>query len=190
MERRERASVLSRMAKTEEMARGIVRGVLEKVDTIHMLRSIILDEVDMLDGSMVAKDSMETVLGVTWNLIRAGVIWNEIYAEQGIQNIILTKIKTQREETWSEIVRLKRKEKADRLSAEAREEELARQLLEKASMENDIDNITTCIAMFKPYSGKMNESMDISINLEELQDHLELKEYVIDLDLSLETLGI
>ena len=53
---------------------------------------------------------------------------------------------------------------------------MARQLLEKASMENDIDNITTCIAMFNPYSGKMNKSMDISINLEGLQDHLELKE--------------
>ena len=55
-------------------------------------------------------------------------------------------------------------------------------------MENDIDNITTCIAMFNPYSGRMTESMNISIDLEDLQDHLELKEYVMDLDISLETL--
>ena len=83
----------------------------------------------------VAKDSMETVLGLTWNLIKAGVIWNEISAEQDIQNIILKKIKIQREENWSEMIRVKRKEKADRLSAEAREEELARQLMAKASIE-------------------------------------------------------
>ena len=49
MERRERVSVLSRMAKKEEMARGIVRGVLEQVDTIHMVRAIILEEVNRLD---------------------------------------------------------------------------------------------------------------------------------------------
>ena len=97
MERRERASVLPRMAKKEEMARGIVRGVLEQVDTIHMVRAIILDEVDRLDGWMVAKDSLETALGMTWNLIQAGVIWSEISAKPGIQNIILAKIKTQRD---------------------------------------------------------------------------------------------
>ena len=41
-----KASMLSLMAKKEEMARGIIRGVLEKVDTIHMVKLIILDEVD------------------------------------------------------------------------------------------------------------------------------------------------
>ena len=81
------------------------------------------------------------------------------------------------------MIKVKRKEKADRLSAEARDEELTRQLLETASMENDIDNITTCIAMFK-----MNKSMDISFNLEDLQDHMDQKQYVMDLDLSLQTL--
>ena len=55
-------------------------------------------------------------------------------------------------------------------------------------MENDIDNITTYIAMFNPYRGSMNDSMNISINLEDLQDQMELKEYVMDLDISLETL--
>ena len=90
---------------------------------------------------MVAKDSLETVLELTWNLIKAEDIWSEIYAEQEVHNINLTKIKTQREERWSEMIRMKRREKAERLSAEAREEELARQFLEKASMENDIDNI-------------------------------------------------
>ena len=96
--------------------------------------------------------------------------------------------RNQRDETWSEMIKVKRKEKADRLSAEAREKELTRQFLETASLENDIDNITTCIAMFNPYSGRMTESMNISIDLEDLQDHLELKEYVMDLDISLETL--
>ena len=118
-------------------------------------------------------------------MICAGVIWDEISSKPGVQNIILAKIKTQRDEIWSEMIKDKRREKADRLSAEARDEELTRQLLETASMENDIDNITTCIAMFNPYSGRMNESMNISINLEDLQDHLELKEYVMELDAGL-----
>ena len=101
------------------MATGIIRGVLEKVDTIHMVKSIILDEVDRLEGWMMAKDSMETVLGLTWNLIQAGIIWKEISTEQEVPNI--KKIKIQREESWSEMIRIKRKEKADRLSAEARD---------------------------------------------------------------------
>ena len=50
IERKERASALSRKAKTEEMTRGIVFEVLEKVDTIHMVRDIILEEVNRLDG--------------------------------------------------------------------------------------------------------------------------------------------
>ena len=56
-------------------------------------------------------------------------------------------------------------------------------------MENDIDNITTYIAMFKPYSGKMKESMDISINLDDILDHMEMNHYMMDLDVSLE-LGV
>ena len=83
------------------MARGIVRVVLEKVDTIHMVKSIILDEVDRLEGWMMAKDTMETVLGLTWNIIQAVNIWEEITTNQEVQNIILKKIKLQRVENWS-----------------------------------------------------------------------------------------
>ena len=64
-ERREKASMVLVMARKEEMVRGIFRGVLERVDTIHMVESIISDEVDRLEGWMLAKDSMETVLGLT-----------------------------------------------------------------------------------------------------------------------------
>ena len=83
------------------------------------------------------------------------------------------------------MIRVKRKEKADRLSAEAREEELARHLLEKDNFENDIDIVTECLTIFNTYSGKMNESMDISFNLEDHQDLMDLKQYVMDLDLRL-----
>ena len=89
------------MARKEDMARGIFRGVLEKVDTIHMVKSIILDEVDRLEGWMMAKDTMETVLGLTWNIIQAVNIWEEITTNQEVQNIILKKIKLQRVENWS-----------------------------------------------------------------------------------------
>ena len=188
IERKERASALSRKAKTEEMTRGIVFEVLEKVDTIHMVRDIILEEVNRLDGWMMVRDSMETVLEMTWSMIRARNIWEEICTKPEVQNIILANMKTQRDEAWSEMMKVKRIEKAERLTAEAREKELTRQFLETASLENDIDNISTYIAMFNPYSGRMNESMNISIDLEDLQDHLELKEYVMDLDISLETL--
>ena len=83
------------------MARGIVRGVLEKVDTIHMVKSIILDEVDRLEEWMMAKDTMETVLGLTWNRIQAVNIWEEITTNQEVLNIILKKIKLQIVENWS-----------------------------------------------------------------------------------------
>ena len=72
-----------------------------------------------------------------------------------------------------------------RLTAEAREKELTQQSLETASLENDIDNITTYIAMFNLYSGRMNEYMSISIDPGDLEDHLELMEYVMDLDINL-----
>ena len=97
------------------MATGIIRGVLEKVDTIHMVKSIILDKVDRLDGWMMARDSVETVLGLTWNIILAEVIWKEISTEQEIQNIILKKIKVQRDIKWSEMIKKKRKELARQL---------------------------------------------------------------------------
>ena len=53
---------------------------------------------------------------------------------------------------------------------------MARQLLEKVSVENDIYIVTECLAIFNPYSGKTNESMDISFSLEDIQDHTDLKQ--------------
>ena len=56
---------------------------------------------------------------------------------------------------------------------------MERQLLERVSLETDINIVTECMANFNPYSGKHDESMDISFSLDDIQDHM---------DLSLETL--
>ena len=114
VKRRERASALSRKAKTEEMSRGIVFKVLEKVDTIHMVKDIILEEVNRLDGWMMVRDSMETVLEMTWSMIRAKNIWEEICTKPEVQNIILANMKTQRDEAWSEMMKVKRIEKDEK----------------------------------------------------------------------------
>ena len=66
------------------MSMEIVDDVLEKVNKSLMVKSIIRDEVNKLDGWM---DSMGTVLGMTWS--QAGNICEEISAEQEVQNIIL-----------------------------------------------------------------------------------------------------
>ena len=67
----------------------MVRGVLERVDTSIIVRSIIMEEVGKMEGWVMAKDSMEAVLWKAWSIIQADEIWKEISAEEEIQDIIL-----------------------------------------------------------------------------------------------------
>ena len=57
---------------------------------------------------MMAKDSLETVLEMTWIMIRSRNIWEEISTKPEVQNIILANMKTQRDEAWSEMMKVKR----------------------------------------------------------------------------------
>ena len=56
-------------------------------------------------------------------------------------------------------------------------------------MESKIRDIEACMADFNPYSGKHDMTMVISINLDDILDHMEMNHYMMDLDVSLE-LGV
>ena len=74
-QRKEKALRLTTLARNKEVEREMVRGVLERVDTSIMVKAIIMDEVDKMEGWVMAKDSMEAVLWKTWNIIQAEDIW-------------------------------------------------------------------------------------------------------------------
>ena len=82
--------------------------------------SLIMNEVDSVEGWVVAKDSMEAVLWMAWTIIQAEGIWKEISTKGEVQDIILNNIKVQREKQLAEMVMKRRKERALKLTEAAK----------------------------------------------------------------------
>ena len=77
-------------------------------------------------------------------------------------------IRLQKAGRLAEMVRKKRKERALKLSEDAREKVLERQLLESVGVENNVHIIIQCMADLNLYRGKHNDSMDISFSLDDI----------------------
>ena len=108
------------MARRKEFSREITCGAREREDTSIMVKSIIMNEVDSVEGWVVAKDSMEAVLWMAWTIIQAEGIWKEISTKGEVQDIILNNIKVQREKQLAEMVMKRRKERALKLTEAAK----------------------------------------------------------------------